>query len=108
MTTNDKKEFVRKVGLYVASTTQVHAAVQKEPVPVATTTEVTAPAGAPVPGNQHGSIFRTMLSANAPHREQTPASTTTSVTLKVRSRLIQRPRSSTLSIPTLLLQVSAL
>jgi hypothetical protein len=70
------------VGFPVATPTQVHAAAQQQPAQVATTTGVAAPAGAPVLGNEPGSILCTMLSANAAHRGQTPAGTTTSVTFE--------------------------
>jgi hypothetical protein len=50
MSTNDKKEFVLRVGFQVnaAAQTQVNAA-QQQPVQTTTTTDVAAPAGAPIP-----------------------------------------------------------
>jgi hypothetical protein len=87
MTTNDKKAFVRRVGLPVTALTQVLAAAQPQPAQVVTTTEFAAPAGAPVPGNEPGSILRTMSSANAAHRGQIPACITTSITFEGQSGL---------------------
>jgi hypothetical protein len=78
---------VRRVGLPVTAQTHVNAAAQVEPnaaqgqpAQMATTTEVAAPAGAPIPGNEPGAIVCTLLSANAASRRQTPADNTASVT----------------------------
>jgi hypothetical protein len=82
MTTNDQKESVGRVGLPVAATIQVHAAAQRQPAQVETTTEVAAPAGTPVPRNEPGSILCTMLPANAAQQGRAPAGTTTYVTFE--------------------------
>jgi hypothetical protein len=79
MTTKDKKEFVHRVGLPVASnTTQVHAAAQQQPAQQ--TTVVAASAGTPIPGNEPGAILHTMLSANAAQQGRAPAGSTILVT----------------------------
>jgi hypothetical protein len=79
MTTNDRKECVRRVGLHVAaSTTQLHAAAQQQPAQQAT--ELAAPAGTPVTGHEPGAILCTMLSANAAQQGRSPAGSTASIT----------------------------
>jgi hypothetical protein len=86
MITNDKKEFVLRVGLHVAAyTTQVHAAAQQQPAAQATEIAATAPADTPVPGNKSGAILRTLLSANAAQQGRAPAGSTTSATFEGRT-----------------------
>jgi hypothetical protein len=74
------------VGLPVAAQTQVNTAAlaqinalaQQQPAQAATSTEVAAAAGAPIPGNKPGAILCTLLSINVANRGQTPAGTTAS------------------------------
>ena len=82
MTNNEKKEFVRRVGLPVAAkATQVNAAAQQQPAGQATEVAASAPAGNPGSGNEPGAILRTMLSANAAQQGRASVGSTASVNI---------------------------